>query len=133
PAPITIEKLEPHSGTLSEAKEVVITGSGFTPGADVKVKFGDRLVPGSVLSATEVKATVPPIAAAGNINVEVIVGDRKAKLENAYSYIDELKVESFDPTSVPVAGEVAVKIKGKGFLSGAEVTIDDVAATNVSV
>jgi hypothetical protein len=133
PAPVTIEKIEPASGTLSEAKEVVITGSGFTPGADVKVKFGDRLVSGSVVSATQVKATVPPIAAAGSINVEVISGDRSGKLENAYSYIDELKVESFDPTSVPVAGDVVVKIKGKGFLSGAEVTVDDVAATNVSV
>jgi hypothetical protein len=133
PSPITIESLTPNFGTLSEAKEVVITGSGFSPNEEVKVKVGDRQVPGRFLTATEIKVTVPPIATPGTINVEVIVGDRRDTLENAYTYIDELAVESFDPQSVPIAGETVVKIKGKGFMSGAEVTIDGFVIENVSV
>jgi IPT/TIG domain-containing protein len=133
PSPITIESLTPNFGTLSEAKEVVITGSGFSPNEEVKVKVGDRQVPARFLTATEIKVTVPPIATPGTIDVEVIVGDRRDTLENGYTYIDELTVESFDPQSVPIAGETVVKIKGKGFMSGAEVTIDGVVIENVSV
>ena len=133
PEPIKVGRVEPAFGSLSEARDVIITGSGFTPGANVIVKFGDRQVSGKALSATQVSATAPPVAAAGKINVQVIAGDRNDILTNGYTYIDELKIDSFDPASVPIAGEVVVKIKGKGFMSGAEVTIDNVAVGNVSV
>jgi hypothetical protein len=77
---------------------------------------------------------VPPNATAVPINVKVIAdGDRTATLEKGYSYIEELKVESVDAASGAGAGGTVVKIKGKGFISGAEVKFGDVAATNVSV
>jgi hypothetical protein len=134
PAPISVDSVTPNFGTLSENKEVTIKGSGFTPDAPVTVKFGDRQVPGRARSATDVEAKVPPTAAAGKIDVQVIAGDRTTTpLKNAYEYIDELRIDSFDPASVPIAGAPNVKIKGKGFMSGAEVTVDGVKIENVSV
>jgi hypothetical protein len=131
--PISVDSVTPDSGTLSQAQEVTIKGSGFTAGADVKVKFGDRQVTGRAISASEVKATVPPVAAATNIDVEVIAGDRRDTLKDGYTYLDELKIDSFDPASVPVAGGATLKIKGKGFMSGAEVTVGGVAVENAIV
>lgn len=133
PGPISVDSLTPNFGTLSEAKEVTITGSGFTPDTAVTVKFGDRQVPGKAISATQVKATVPPIATAGKIDVEVIAGTRTDTLEKSYEYFDELRIDSFSPASGPIAGGATVKIKGKGFMSGAEVTVDGAKIDNVSV
>jgi len=132
--PISIQSISPNFGTVSDAPEVMITGSGFIPGEEVKVKFGgDPFVRGRAINATQVKATVPPRVTAGEIDVEVIAGERTNKLANGYTYFDELSVDSFNPTSVPIAGGATVKIKGKGFMSGAEVTVDGVAIANVSV
>ena len=132
--PISIERVIPESGTLSESTDVMIIGSGFTPGAPLRVMFGDRQTTGVALTATTVQATVPPNPAAVPIDVKLIADrNREAKLEKGYSYIEELKVESVDPQTGPAAGAVSVKIKGKGFLSGAEVKFGDVLATNVSV
>ncbi len=133
--PLTITSVMPNFGTLSEAKPVVITGTGFIPGRPVTVMFGDRQTTGSAMSTTEVKATVQPVAAPADIAVQVIADDgrQSPKLSAAYSYIDELKVERIEPATGPVAGGTAVKIRGKGFLSGAKVEIGGVEATNVTV
>jgi hypothetical protein len=133
-SPITIERVVPDYGTLSESTNVMITGTGFTPGTAVTVKFGDRETLGAALTSTTVRAMVPPNATAGPIDVEVWDANRKASpLKNGYSYVDELKVESVDPATGSAAGGVVVKIKGKGFLAGAEVKFGDVLATNVAV
>jgi hypothetical protein len=132
---ISVDSVTPKVGTVFGGNEVKIKGSGFTPGEEVKVKFGgDPFVWGKATSATEVTAIVPPRAAAGDIYVEIIAGNRTSKLTNGYRYFDKLKIEKFEPASVPLAGGV-VKIRGKGFMSGAVVTIDGVAVAvaNVSV
>lgn len=134
PGPVSIARVTPDLGLLSDSTDVIITGAGFTPGKAVKVLFGDRQTTGVALSSTTVQATVPPNATAVPINVKVIAeGDRTATLEKGYSYVDELKVESVESATGAAAGGTVVKIKGKGFISGAEVKFGDVAATSVSV
>jgi|GEM_PF-4145387 len=132
--PISIGQVIPAVGALSESQDVLIKGSGFTPGTAAKVMFGDRQTTGFAVTSTTVQATVPPNVSIGDIDVEVVAGEnRTAKLADAYTYVDEIKVESIDPSTGPVAGKVVIKIHGKGFLSGAEVMFGDVAATNVAV
>ena len=132
--PLVINEVNPRIGVLSDSQEVIIKGSGFTPGTAVRVKFGDRQTTGVALTSTTVQATVPPNATAGNIDVEIIVDeDNKATLDDGYTYLEELKVDSVEPATGPAAGGVSVKIKGKGFLSGAEVKFGDVPATSVAV
>lgn len=132
--PVTIESVSPNLGTLSEAKEIIITGTGFIKGEPVKVMFGDRQTTGAATSATTVQATVPPVVTARSIAIKVIVdATRSATKADAYTYIDELSVTSFEPSNGPIAGGTVVRINGRGFQTGASVTFDNVAATNVSV
>lgn len=131
--PISIESVSPDAGSLSASTDVIITGTGFTPGTPVKVMFGDRQTTGVALTPTEVKATVPPNATAKPIDVQVMVADHNDKLEKGFAYVDELKIESVDPATGPAAGGVVVKVKGKGILSGATVMFGSVPAQVVSI
>jgi hypothetical protein len=132
--PMTIESVTPSSGTVSEAKEVTITGTGFPEGKEVRVKFGDRQIPGFATTATTVKTMALPMATAGPVSVEITVGSTRTPTKaGAYTYIDELSVTGFEPANGPAAGGNVVRINGRGFQSGAVVTFGNVAATNVSV
>lgn len=130
----SIDRITPDVGALSEDTEVTIIGSGFTPGPPVTVRFGERQTTGTVISSTMVKATVSPNATAVPIDVKVTDDlNRTAEKKNGFTYVDALKVESVAPETGPAGGGVAVKINGKGFLSGVEVTFDDKPATEVAV
>src|SRR5204863_7440565 len=56
-----------------------------------------------------------------------------AKLTAGYTYLDKLVVLSIDPPTGPAAGQIIVTIRGHGFMSGAQVKVGDVSATNVTV
>src|ERR1019366_6175711 len=65
---------------------------------------------------------------------EVIVTDVGGPSSGStkYTYVAPPSVESITPSSGPIAGGTAVKIKGKGFVSPATVKIG-AAATSVTV
>ena len=133
-APMTIESVSPSSGTVSEEKAVTITGAGFPEGKEVRVRFGDRIIPGFATNATTVKTMALPVTTSGPVSVEVIAGTNRTRTKaDAYTYFDELSVTGFEPTSGPVAGGNVVRINGRGFQPGAVVTFGTLAATAVTV
>ncbi|HEY3725664.1 MAG TPA: hypothetical protein VGL51_00720 [Solirubrobacteraceae bacterium] len=130
----TIRSFSPASGATGSS--VTINGTNFVPGASVK--FGSLPSPSvSVVSATQIKATVPNgmPSAGGAISVTTAAGTASTASCSPSpcspsSFTPTLSVTSFSPTSGPYG--TSVTINGKGFATGATVKFNGVAATMVT-
>jgi hypothetical protein len=122
-----ITSFTPTSGITGS--QVTITGSGFKGTTAVKtVKFGDKGSPSfTVVSATQIKATVPNGAATGPITVISPAGSAVSSA----NFTPTLSITEIKPTSGPVGTTVA--ITGVGFNSSSTVSFAGVAATGVKV
>jgi len=80
-APPTISKIEPSSGPHTGGREIVLTGTGFTEGAKVKVGSAEATEV-TVVSETEITARTPAGTAG---KAEVTVTDSKGT-SNAVTY-----------------------------------------------
>lgn len=131
-----IASVAPNTGPLEGGTEVIIQGYGFSSfGSGVTVLFGATPASStSILSDTQIR-TVTPAHAAGAADI-VIVDDGKQSvtLESGFTFVaSKLTVTSVLPTSGPTAGGTTVTIQGTGFVVGAVVLFDGVAANTVTV
>jgi large repetitive protein len=122
-----ITSFTPASGVTGS--QVTITGSGFKGTTAVKtVKFGSKAAASfTVVSATQIKATVPNGAATGPITVISPAGTAVS----ATNFTPTLSITEIKPTSGPVGTTVA--ITGVGFNSSSTVSFGGVAGTGVKV
>ena len=129
PNPPTVTSIEPGSGPSAGGTPVTIKGTGFLAGATVTIGLS-AATEVNVVSDTEITAKTP----AGSGAPEVVVSDTNgiSSAGPTYIYIAPPTVESITPSQGPSAGGTAVTIKGKGFLTGATVTIG-AAASEVNV
>jgi len=121
-SPPTISSFTPASGITGGS--VTITGT-FLSGAS-SVKFGTLAASYELVSATEIKATVPNGASAGKISVSTAV----ATATSSAMFTPTLSVTSMTPVTGPTGTHVT--ITGHGFTSGSIVKVDGVAATVLS-
>ena len=109
-----ISGFEPASGP--PATPVTITGTGFA--TTQAVSFGATPAPFSIVSDTEISATVPAGAIDGVISVTNQVGATSSS--SAFVVTDPPPVDSFEP-SAGVVGTV-VTIRGSGFSTVSDVS-----------
>ena len=127
--PPSVSKVEPATGSTLGGTKVVITGTGFTEGATVKI--GSAATEVEVVSETEIKAkTAATVAGADSI----VVTDSKGVSAGGptFTYVAPPKVTSVEPATGPTTGGTTVKVKGTGFLKGSTVAIGE-EATSVKV
>lgn len=129
--PPTITAVAPASGPLAGGDDLTITGTGFRPGAALTIG-GNSAVNVNVLNETTIECESPP-GSAGDANVVVTNLDGQASSPATFTYVPAPTVSSVSPAVGPEWGGTAVTITGTGFMTGAAVTFDDVAATNVNV
>lgn len=130
---VQVSSVTPNSGPTSGGTSVTVAGSGFASGA--AVSFGGTAGTGiSVLSATQVKATVPAHAA-GAVTVTVANPDgSQGSLAAGFTYgSSNLTIAGVSPISGAAAGGTQVTLTGTNFLSGASVTFGGLAATSITV
>jgi glucose/arabinose dehydrogenase len=137
PAP-TVATITPNSGTTNGGTALSITGTGFLPGATVKLG-GTSATVLAVVNSAIITATAPAHAA-GAVSVVVTNTDaRSGTLTNGYTYTAPQvpnpapTVTSITPNSGVTTGGTAVTIAGTGFLSGATVKLGGTSATSVTV
>jgi hypothetical protein len=123
PALPIVTSVTPSSGPSGGGQLVVVKGSGFLPGA--KVKIGKSAGAVAVISETELEART---AAAEAGTYEVVVSDANGQSMRgaSYTFVPGAAypvVKSVSPSSGPSAGGQVVKIKGSGFVAGSKVTI----------
>jgi hypothetical protein len=120
--PPTITSFSPGSGITGSG--VTITGTNFD--GPSSVKFGSLVASSSIVSATQIKATVPDGAIAARVSVKNSAGTATS----AQNFAPTLSATGLSPTSGPVG--TVVDIKGIGFTSGSAVSFNGSPATTVS-
>jgi subtilase family serine protease len=119
---LTVGSFTPTSGITGGL--VTIDGSALNGASEVE--FGTVAASFTVLSATQIEATVPNGARAGNISVTTPVGSATS----AAKFTPTFSLTAFKPASG--APGKRVKIKGVGFNSSSTVRFDGVAAASVT-
>ena len=125
--PPTVSAINPASGVISGGNAITISGSGFNLGLEVFI--GGVAATVSDVTGSQITVITPPGSGAGAKEVKVINTDGQYGV-SAFTY-NPLPTIS---TISPAAGQpsVTVTIAGTGFISGAGVTIGNVAAANVT-
>jgi hypothetical protein len=143
----TVSSVTPSSGPTSGGTPLIITGSGFTPGATVTIGQGHGR--SGALPAADVKVVSPDeitaVTAGGakvgtwGVNIADAGGYSATGPGDTFTYAAVPTVSSVTPDSGPVSGGTPISITGTGFAAGATVTFAQsggsalIAATDVKV
>jgi hypothetical protein len=121
PAP-TITSVTPNTGGSADETAVVIAAQNVTAGA--LVFAGGRPAKNVMLRTGSVDATVGPDSP-GAVDVVITNPDgQSARAVNGFTYSrSPPTLSSITPNTVPVGGALKVLLSGRGFVSGATVTI----------
>lgn len=121
--PPTISSFTPSSGITGST--VTINGSAYARG--VVVKFGTRTSPSvTILSGTQIKATVPN----GAVPATISVSDAQGSATSSTSFTPTLSITSFSPSSGPTG--TVVTINGRGFNGSSTVKFNGVTASSLT-
>lgn len=129
----TISAVTPASGTSAGGTTVTITGTNFVSGA--VVRFDTAAATNVVFnSATSITARAPAHAA-GAASVVVTNPDGTTVTRAAgFNYVaGPPAITGMTPLSSTVTGGTTVTLTGTGFVAGAQVLVDGIAATNIVV
>jgi PKD repeat protein len=131
--PPTVSGISPSVGASTGGTPVTINGTGFFPGATVRIG-GVITTTTAVVSSTAITADTGAHAA-GLADVVVTNPDgQTGTLTGGFTYsVGAPAPVSVLPTSGPVSGGTTVTINGSGFQAGATVNLEGTAATVTSV
>ena len=131
PAP-TVTNVSPASGPTGGGTVVLISGTGFLPGATVT--FGATVATSVTVNSTTSILATSPAGGAGAVNVNVRNTDNQTgTLAGGFTYTAAPVVTSVTPSFGPTAGGTTVTINGANFVVGATVTFGVNAGTGVVV
>lgn len=118
-APIEVLSISPNSGPASGGTDLVITGSGFVAGAEVRIAG----VPvGNVVVVSEGEITATTVAGSHGSHDVVVASDvTEGRLVDGFSYDEPFEVIRVEPTEGSVAGNTYVSVLGRGFSDPASV------------
>jgi hypothetical protein len=123
----TVSGPSPGAGPTTGGTDVVVTGTGFQPGAIVR--FGATA--GTVLQLTATSVTVrTPAGTPGTVPISVTNPDGgTGTRSSAFTYLAPPSIGGLSPTVGPTAGGTDVVISGTGFQTGAAVRFGATAGT----
>jgi hypothetical protein len=127
----SVIKVQPTEGQVAGGSPVTVHGANFQSGATVAFG-GVGATNVTVVDAYTLTCTTP---AGGPGSVSIVVtnaGATPSAPSGVFTYVRGLRFDAVAPISGPTTGSV-VTLTGVGFQSGASVTFDGLAATNVSV
>ena len=128
----------PDNGKLAGGTKIVIQGSGFLPGAEIRI--GDirrrTFIPAAspeVVSPTRITAITPKVVGEpGDRDVVVQNPDNQvASIENGFTYNPLPVIQEISPGYGPTDGGTRVVIRGRHFLPDAQVVVGVRPATTV--
>ncbi|MGY0062144.1 beta strand repeat-containing protein [Streptomyces sp. LZ34] len=128
-APPVVTGVSPGSGPAGTS--VVISGSGFT-GA-TQVRFGTALSSFSVVSDTQITATVPANSGTVRITVTTPNGTSTQAVNFTYTAAPAPTLSGLSPTSGPTGGGNSVVLTGTGFTGATQVLFGATAAPSFTV
>jgi hypothetical protein len=126
--PLTLQALVPSSGPVSGGNEVRVQGGGL---ADTTLFVGGSKAQLRA-SGDGWTAVMPPAGSPGAVTVKAVKasGD-SVSLSDAYTYVEDVTIESVTPRRVPTEGGVQVTVRGTGFHPPIGVTVGGRAAVEI--
>jgi hypothetical protein len=121
PAPV-MTKIHPTGGPLAGGTHVVIEGSGFVEGSEVKI---DRVpVKARFVGSSELSFVTLPRNLPGRVDVDVANPDgQRTMLLGSYEYCLAPELASIDPLHAPETGGGRATLTGANLRDGSEVRI----------
>ena len=130
-----VNSLVPNRGPVSGGTEIRIIGSGFVGEISVLIR-GQACAVISVDSPNHLRCTTPAsmIGIAAISIVRTGNGDLRetATLEDAFTYFEEVSLDSVRPDRVPTRGGAEVRLSGAGLIDGSRVRIGGAEAIEVT-
>ncbi len=130
-AALEIRSLTPSSG--EPGAEVVIGGGPFDE--DIRVQFGEKIVPPRVQNQRRISFTVPDLPA-GDYLVNLIRDDAASERNFLFRVLEPApRIESISPASIDhcaIEEDPLVTIAGRNFKPGSTVLVDDAAVAKES-
>jgi hypothetical protein len=131
-APV-VTGVSPKSGPTAGGASFTVLGSGFRPGAAVKVGSVSATAV-RIVSATKLTARTPAHVAGGaDVTVTTPGGTSRKVTADRYTYLKRPTVTAVSPRSGSRIGGTKVTITGSSFVAGATVTFGGVAGRSVTV
>lgn len=127
PPPPAISSFVPSEGPYGT--EVTINGSNFT-GAS-QVKFNEAAATFTIVSETEIRATVPAADGSGKISVTTSGGTATSAEDFTVTPPPPPSIDSFTPIRGAVGTQVTVT--GNNFIGATEVAFNGIAGSNLTV
>src|SRR5262249_27845068 len=119
----TLTSVAPVSGLASGGTSILLTGTGFVPGATVTVGG----VPATAVTVGAGGLTVTATTPANTPGAKTIVVTNpdtgSATLNNAFTYVALPTVGGVLPSTGPVSGGTNITVSGTGFQAGATATL----------
>jgi hypothetical protein len=129
PAP-TLAAASPDQGPLAGGNTVTLTGTGLD--RTTQVRFGTTAAAFTMVTATQLTATVPA-AAAGEVPVTVGTPGGTTPGDVYYHYLPLPIVSALTPSAGPATGGNMVTVTGSGFLAATAVRFDSTPAASITV
>lgn len=128
----TLSALSPSTGSTDGGLTVTLTGTNFYAGATVR--FGANTAGAVVVTSATSLTCVSPPGTPGASQVSVTNVDSQTSGTQPFTYVaPPPSVSTVTPTSGPIGGGTVVTLAGGNFQTGASVSFDGIAATNVTV
>lgn len=126
---LDIQQVVPPRGPVDGGNRVRVVGSAFDD--DTEVYFGSRRMEANV-SGGAIVGSVPEGMRPGPVDVKVVADDgTSAVLEEGYTYLAGVSVDTVTPSTLPTDGGVQVTIRGGGFTKPVAVSIGGETARQV--
>lgn len=125
-APLTLASITPNVGAAIGDTAVVLTGTGFGPGATVTI--GGVAAVGCSTNSSTMITCLTPASSVGAKTVVVSFAGGSATLTNGFTY-QALGITAISPAIGSFAGGTVVTVTGTGFAPGTWAAIGGAAAT----
>ena len=126
---LEVEAVTPGSGAESGGYVATIAGPGVGDASTVEFDGAEA----TVLTRAPGAVTVDVPAGAGTVDVFVATSIFEDTLEDGFTYLEELRVDSVSPDVGDTAGGETVTIDGAGFTESVGVRFGPIAAADVDV
>ncbi len=118
----TVTSISPASGSSSGGTSVTITGTDYTCGAILVVRFGDTRALFTSASATQISATSPPGLGTVHVTVTTDGGTSPTSTADQFTYmVSRPTITSLTPNSGPASGGTVIRISGTDFTGATSV------------
>lgn len=115
-APAYIYNCDPCMGPKSGNTTIIVMGNNFNNSANIKCKFGSKVVNGKYLDENKIQCVSPPADNPGPVDLSVSLGEDNFGNSIRYTYFALAEVYAISPICGPRSGYTQITVYGKNFV-----------------